>query len=182
MCNRLIEFVEQYEILHCCQFGFRKNHSTSLVLIHLIHKISSAIDRHEITAGVFLDLSKAFDTLDHEILFAKLEHYGICDVARRWIKSSFSCRPQFVQFHVACSTTQTIKCGVPLGSILGPLFFILYINDLRNASKLSQPLLFADDTSIFYSHSDPNRLQSVLNEELRNFDVWLKCYLSSRLI
>ena len=122
MCNRLIEFVEQYEILHCCQFGFRKNHSTSLVLIHLIHKISSAIDRHEITAGVFLDLSKAFDTLDHEILFAKLEHYGICDVARRWIKSSFSCRPQFVQFHVACSTTQTIKCGVPLGSILGPLF------------------------------------------------------------
>ena len=118
--------------------------------------------------------SKVFDTLDHEILFAKSEHYGIRDVALRWIKSYFSCRQQFVQFNVACSTKQTIKCGVPQGSILGPLFFILYINDLPNASKLTQPLLFADDTSIFCSHSDSNRLQSVLNEELSNFDVWLK--------
>ena len=95
MCNRLTEFVKKYEILLCCQFGFRKNHSTSLVLIHLTNKISSAIDRHKFTAGVFLDLSKAFDTLDHEILFAKLEHYGILDVALRWIKSYFSCQ-QFV--------------------------------------------------------------------------------------
>ena len=80
-----------------------------------------------------------------------------------------------MQFNVACSTTQTIKCGIPQGSILGPLHFILYINDLLNASKQTQPLLFADDIRIFYSHSDPNRLQSVLNEEVRNFDVWLKC-------
>ena len=136
MCNGLTEFVEKYEILYCCQFGFRKNHSRSLVLIHLINKISSAIDRHaEITAGVFLDLCKAFDTLDHEILFLKLEHYDIRDVARKWIKSYFSCRQQFVQFNVACSTTQTIRRGVPQGSILGPLFFILYINNLPNASK-----------------------------------------------
>ena len=92
MYNRLTEFAEAYEILYCCQFGFRKNHSTSLALIHLINKISSPIDRHEIPAGVFLDLSKAFDTLDHEILFAKLEHYGICDVVLKWIKRYFSCR------------------------------------------------------------------------------------------
>ena len=135
MCNRLTEFVKKYEILLCCQFGFRKNHSTSLVLIHLIKKISSAIDRHEIAAGVFLDLSKAFDTLDHEILIAKLAHYGILDAALRWIKSYVSCRQQFVQFNVACSTAQTIKCRVPQGSILGTLFFMLYINDLPNASK-----------------------------------------------
>ena len=121
MCNRLTEFVEKYEILYCCQFGFKKNHLRSLVLIHLSSKISSAIDRHaEITAGVFSDLSKAFDTLDHEIHFAKLEHYGIRDVALRWIKSYLSYRQQFVQFNVACSTTQTIKCGIPQGSILGP--------------------------------------------------------------
>ena len=79
---------------------FRKNHSTSFALIHLINKISSPIDRHEITAGVFLYLSKTFDTLDHEILFAKLEYYGI---------RIFSARQQFVQFNQTCSTTQTIK-------------------------------------------------------------------------
>ena len=175
MYNRLVEFAETYEILFCCQFGFRKNRSTSLSLIHLINKISSAIDKLESTVGVFLDLSKAFDTLDHQILFTKLEHNGICGTALQWIKSYFSCRLQFVQFNQACSPMQTIKCGVPQGSILGPLLFILYINDLPNASKLTQPLLFADDASIFYSHSDPSCLKSVLNEELQNFDVWLKC-------
>ena len=97
-------------------------------------------------------------------------------MALKWIKSSFSCRQQFVQFNEVCSTTQTIKCGVPQGSILGPLFFILYINDLPNASKLTQPFLFADDTSIFYSHSNPKKLHSILIDELCNFDVWLKCH------
>ena len=134
MYNSLVEFAETYEILFCCQFGFRKNHSTSLSLIHLINKISSAIDKRESTVGVFLDLSKAFDTLDHQILFTKLEHYGIRGTALQWIKSYFSCRQQFVQFNQACSPMQTIKSGVPQGSILGPLLFILYINDLPNAS------------------------------------------------
>ena len=81
MYNRMIELAEQYNILHRCQFGFRKNYSTSHVLIHLINRISLAIDPRETTVGVFLDLSKAFDTLDHQILFTKLEHYGIRDVA-----------------------------------------------------------------------------------------------------
>ena len=93
----------------------------------------------------------------------------------QWIKSYFSCCQQFVQFNEACSTTQTIKSGVPQGSILGPLFFILYINYLLDAAKLTQLLLFADDTNIVYSHLDPNKLHSILNDELRNFDVWLPC-------
>ena len=92
MYNRLVEFAEKHDILYRCQFGFRKNHSTSHALIHLVNKIASAIDQHETTVGVFLDLSKAFDTLDHHILFAKLEHYGIRDVALQWFKSYFSCR------------------------------------------------------------------------------------------
>ena len=175
MYNRITEFVEQYNVLYCCQYGFRKNYSMSCALIHLINKISSAIDQHETTVGVFLDLSKAFDTLDHQILFTKLMHYGIRVVALQWIKSYFSCCRQFVQINQTCSSTQTIKCGVPQGSIRGQLFFILYINDILRASKLTEPLLFADDTSIFFSHSNPNYLENVPNNELLNIDVWLRC-------
>ena len=169
------EFAEQYNTLYRCQFEFRKNYSTSHALIRLMNRISSAIDQRETTVGVFLDLSKAFDTLDHQILFTKLEHYGIRDVALQWIKSYFSCRQQFVQINQTCSSMQTIKCGVPQGSILGPLFFILYINDLPKASKLTELLLFAEDTSIFFSQSNPNYLENVLNNKLLNIDVWLRC-------
>ena len=175
MYNRMIEFAEQYNILYRCQFGFRKNYLMSHALIHIINRISSAIDQRESTVGVFLDLSKAFDTLDHQILFTKLEHYGIRDMALQWIKSYFSCRQQFVQINPTCSSMQTIKCGVPQGSILGPLFFILYINDLPKASKLTELLLFADDKSIFFSHSNPNYLENVLYNKLLNIDVWLRC-------
>ena len=174
MHNRLIEFIERFEILHHNQFGFRKNHSTSLALAHLTNKIASAIDREELTAGVFLDLSKAFDTLDHEILFNKLERYGIYGMALLWIKSYLSNRKQFVQFRKTCSDEQVIKCGVPQGSVLGPLLFILYINDLLNVSKVTESLLFADDTSIFHSHSNAIQLFSILNEELRKVDAWMK--------
>ena len=147
----------------------------SHALIHLINKISSAIDQHETSVGVFLYLSKAIDTLDHQILFTKLDHYDIQDVALQWIKSYFSCHWQFLQINQTCSSTQTIKCGVPQGSILGPLFFILHINDLPRASKLTEPLLFADNTSIVFPHYIPNYLENVPNNELLNIDVWLTC-------
>ena len=107
MYNRFIEFVQKYDILYSCQFGFRKNHSISLASIHLINKIASVIDRLETTAGVFLDLTKAFDTIDHQILFCKLEHYGIRGLPLEWIKTYFSCRQQFVQFNSTCSSKQT---------------------------------------------------------------------------
>ena len=96
-------------------------------------------------------------------------------MALQWINSYFSNRNQFLQFNQTCSSMQTIKCCVPQGSILGPLFFILYINDLPNVSQLIELLLFAGDTSIFYSHSNPNTLESVLNNELKNIEVWLRC-------
>jgi len=106
MHNRLLEFAETNEVFYLRQFGFRKNHSTSHALIHLLDKISSAIDQHETTVGIFLDLSKAFDTID-QILFTKLEHYVIRVAALQWIKSYFSYRYQFVQVSLfACF------CGV----------------------------------------------------------------------
>jgi hypothetical protein len=119
-----------------------------------------------------LDLSKAFDTIDHDILFDKLEHYDISGIAL--MQAIRLERKQFVEFNQTCSSEQTIKCGVPQVSILGLLFFILYINDLPNASKVTETLIFADDTSIFYSHSDPKHLESVMNEELKKVDVWMK--------
>ena len=128
MYKHLITFVEQYEILYCYQFGFWKNHSSSMTLIHLVNKITSAIDHKETTAGVFLDLSKAFDTIDHDILFDELEHCSISGIDLKWIKSYFLEHKQFVEFNQTYSSERTIKCGVPQGSILGHLFFILYIN------------------------------------------------------
>ena len=90
MSNRLIKFIERFEILYCYQFGFRKNNSTNFALIHLTNKIATAIDQNKITAGVFVALSKAFDTLNRQILFSKLERYGIRGVALQWIKGYFS--------------------------------------------------------------------------------------------
>ena len=171
MYNRLLDFIERFEIF---QFGFRTKHSTNHALTHLINKIATDIDQNKISIGVFLDLSKAFDTLNRDILFSKLENYGIRGVALNWIKSYFQNRKQYVQYHNVTSSHLITQCGVPQGSILGPLFFILYINDLPNASRVVEPLLFADDTSICYSHSDPEVLAAVLNEALQNIGSWMR--------
>ena len=149
--------------------------STSFALLHLFEKISSAIDRREHTVGKFLDLSKAFDTVNFNILFDKLEHYGIRGIALNWIKDYFSRRSQFVQFNEYCSNYYSIKCGVPQGSILGPLLFLLYINDLSNVSNILGIILFADDTNIFFSHRDQNYLVETINSEMNKLTEWFKC-------
>ena len=110
--------------------------------------------------------SKGFDTINHEILCQKLQHYGIRDTALAWIKNYLEDRTQFVQFGSHRSYPRKILRGVPQSSILGPLLFIIYINDLPNVSSLTQFLLFADDTSIFCSHKDANHLVSIANNEL----------------
>jgi hypothetical protein len=149
-------------------------HSTMHSLSSLINNVATAIDRNQIAAGVFIDLSKAFDTLDHEILFTKLQHYGTRGVSLQWIKSYFCNREQFVQYDETCSSMEKLKCGVLQSSILGPLFFILYINHLPNALELSKSYLFADDISIYYSNSDTKQLEFVFNSELRKLDIWMK--------
>ena len=106
----------------------------------------------EATIGVFIDLSKAFDTVNHEILLAKLQHYGTRGTPLKWFESYLSGREQFVNFNGYSSSYKLVKCGVPQVSVLGPLLFLIYINDICNVSSALDILLFADDTSIFFSH------------------------------
>ena len=125
--------------------------------------------------GVFMDLSKAFDTIDHEILLKKLYNYGIRGTVLSWFRDYLFHRQQYVAFHSSTSSKSFITCGVPQGSILGPLLFLIYINDIINTSPLLTFVLFADDTSIFYSHKCLNTLVNILNSELAKISTWFKC-------
>ena len=174
MYNRLLRFLNAFKILSDNQYGFRKHHSTAYALACLYDKISSAIENKEYTVGIFIDLSKAFDTVDHHILISKLEHYGVRGTALRWFESYPSGRQQYVEFNGVCSEPCQIKCEVPQGSILGPLLFLLYINDLCNVSKVVDFILFADDTNIFFSHKDFNLLSETLNSEMCKLTQWCR--------
>ena len=172
--NRLIDYLNMYKILSDNQFGYRKQHSTDYALTLLYDKVSLAIDDKKFTAGIFIDLSKAIDTVDHTILLDKLQHYGIRGVAHDWFSDYLNNREQFVQFHETISSRRTIKCGVPQGSILGPLLFLIYINDLCSVSKALEFILFADDTNILFSHENINVLEKMLNEELIKLNDWCR--------
>ena len=124
MYDRLLNFLERYKILYDKQYGFRKKkHSTYMALITVMDKLMNAIENGEYVIGIFLDFSKAFDTVNHDILQEKLEHYGIRGCALSWFMSYLSNRPQYVTYNGTTSMSQTIKCGVPQGSLLGPLLF-----------------------------------------------------------
>ena len=136
--------------------------STSLAIIELVEEITNSLDNHEATVGVFIDLKKAFDTVDHSILIEKLYHYGIRGSANTWICSYLMNRFQYVTINGTNSDNMNVLCGVPQGSILGPVLFILYINDMCNVSTLLKPILFADDTNLYYSGKDIDDLCSVV--------------------
>ena len=165
--NRVINFLNKFNMLSNNQYSFWKNHSTAYALIQLYDTLSDTIDLGKVTLGLVIDLSKAFDTVNHVILLAKLEFYGVRGVALQWFKSYLSCRTQFVQYNGYNSSSKYIKSGVPQGSILGPLLFLLYINDLCNVSKALDFILLGDDTNIFFSHNDPNQLMEIVNNELK---------------
>ena len=154
--------------------SFRAKHSTTHAVIHLIDKVVTAIDNSEHTLGIFLDFLKAFDTLDHSILLQKLNHYGIRGRSLEWFTSYLSNRKQYVTVGGHSSTTRSITCGVPQGSILGPLLFLIYINDIAKSSDVLSFILFADDSNLFCSHSHLDTLIATVNFELAFVSNWIK--------
>jgi len=143
-----------------------------MAVIDMVDKISSAMDSNQFSIGVFVDLSKAFDTLNHKILLAKLNHYGIRGIALDWFKSYLSNRYQYVEYNGVKSNLCRITCGVPQGSVLGPVLFLLYINDIVNASKSLELILFADDTNLFMSDANLDRLIATVNSDLVCLANW----------
>ena len=121
-------------------------------LLTFIDKVAHAIDDVSHTIGVFLDLSKAFDTINHDILIYKLRHYGVRGNALDWFRDDLTNRKQFVSINGCDSQLKQISCGVPQGSLLGPLLFIVYINDLHNSSQILSFICYADDSNLFFAH------------------------------
>ena len=135
--------------------------------------IKEATDNGMFGCGVFIDLQKTSDTVNHSIFLKKLEHYGIRGVELRWFLSYLSKCKQFVSVNGSPSDYLKVSCGVPQGSVLGPLLFVIYINDLPSVSKVLSFYVFADDTNIFYSSRDLFTLQKVMNRELKKVKKWL---------
>ena len=173
MYKRLIDFLDKRNILIENQFGFRSGRSTTHATMLITDKIQRAIEAKLYSCGIFLDLSKAFDTVDHNILLAKLEHYGIRGIANEWFRSYLTNRQQFVSFNNSDSNTLHITCGVPQGSVLGPLLFLIYINDFINSLSVFDFHLFADDSNLFYSDKDLQHLEETVNQELNEINAWL---------
>ena len=170
--KQMVLFIEKYKILYTYQYGFRGRHSTSLALIDIVDKIKDALDKNEYVLGIFLDITKAFDSVNHEILYKKLEHYGFRGHFLYLIKSYLSNRSQYLCINNTKSDQRNISYGVPQGSILGPLLFLIDVNDIQYVDHNSGSRLFADDTAIFYYDKDPNTLSTKGENIMKVISKW----------
>ena len=175
--NRLIKFIDVTQILHKRQYGFRSKHSTSHAVVDVINYIQSALSDHHIPVGLFIDFSKAFDTVNHKILLKKLSIYGIRGLAHEWLISYLSDRFQYTVIkndkgENFQSSYAPSDIGVPQGSVLGSILFILYINDMPNVDKNLQCILFADDTTILCRSDNSDSLNTLLNTGIEKLTAW----------
>ena len=174
MLNRLLKFLEKNNILYKYQFGFRKNHATTHALTEVIDYIYRSLDEGNYVFGIYIDLKKAFDTVQHQILLQKLQHYGIRGIALDWFNSYLSNRKQFVVTNgIQSDILELSNYGVPQGSVLGPILFLLFINNIHNSLDNIIIKLFADDTNCFVSGNDFNSLERLAETELNKLQKWI---------
>ena len=178
MYKQLYSFLEKYKLLYEKQFGFRRKHSTVHALIEVTKKIRYALDNDALVMGIYLDVKKAFDTVNHVILLEKLYHYGVRGNIHKWFKSYLTNRMQFVQVDGINSNYQNIKSGVPQGSVLGPLLFLIYVNDVQySIQKISdsQVMLFADDTNILLFANNEKQIMKMSKNCIDQLYIWFCC-------
>ena len=175
--SQLIAHFNSLNLFYKSQYGFRKSHSTELAALELINRNLEIMDKHKIALNIYIDLSKAFDTLDHSLLLYKLKYYGIHGKALQLFNSYLSNRKQYVDTGTHKSELLNITTGVPQGSILGPVLFIIYMNDFHVATSNFHPIIYADDstlaTSLDYSGNIDSQVQTI-NNEINNISIWLK--------
>ena len=171
-CQEINCFPDQF---YKHQYGFRPGHSTTHLVLQLVNQIAEENDKatKNLTTTTFLDLSKAFDTISHKILLRKLDNFGIRGMTNTWFKNDLNQRTQYMDIYGIKSTLQDITCGVPQGTILGPILFLLYINDIYKSTSLLT-LCFADDTTMSFSSSNIPELFWQMNLELYNLNQWLR--------
>ena len=171
--DQVFQYITEKKILINCQSGFRGLHSTVTSLLEATNEWAYNIDHGNVNAVMFLDLKKAFDTVDHEILLGKLNAYGISGMAGGWFRSYLSGRQQMCVINGRSSNSRFVRCGIPQGTILGPLLFLIYINDLPNCLTYSRARMFADDTNLTYASNNIYDINNKFNEDLANVAEWL---------
>ena len=170
--KQLYTYMNDNKLFSIEHYGFRTGHSTERTALHLVNDLTKEMDTGKVPTNIYIDLSKAFDTLDHSILLNKLNYYGIRGVANNLLHSYISNRHQYVDFNGSISSTKVVDTDIPQGSILGPLLFLIYINDLPLVSPLFNMLMYADDTTLYCNMSN-NTNENDLNSELHKISEWL---------
>ena len=163
--KQLYTYMNDNKLFSIEHYGFRTGHSTELAALHLVNDLTKQMDTGKVPTNIYIDLSKAFDTLDHSILLDKLNYYGIRGIAYNLLHSYISNRYQYVDFNGSISSTKVVDTGVPQGSIRGPLLFLIYINDLPRVSPLFNMVMYVDDTTLYCNLSN-NTNENDLNSEL----------------